>query len=61
MGDVYIVAAVRTPQGAFQGNLSALSATDLGAVAISAAVERAGVPVEAVEEVFMGNVLRLVS
>ncbi|GAB4814953.1 hypothetical protein N2152v2_001999 [Parachlorella kessleri] len=53
---VYVVGAARTPLGAFGGSLSHLSATELGSVAIKAAVERAGVPPEAVEEVFMGNV-----
>lgn len=53
---VYIVGVARTPLGAFQGSLSHLSATDLGGIAIQAAVQRAGVPFEAVEEVFMGNV-----
>ena len=53
---VYIVGVARTPLGAFQGSLSHLSATELGGIAIQAAVQRAGVPFEAVEEVFMGNV-----
>ena len=53
---VYIVGAARTPLGAFGGSLAPLSATELGAAAIKAAVERAGLPPEAVEEVFMGNV-----
>jgi acetyl-CoA C-acetyltransferase len=54
--DVYIVSAARTPLGAFQGNLAHLSATDLGAVAIKAAIERASVPPTAVQEVYFGNV-----
>ena len=54
--DVYIVGAARTPLGAFQGSLSHHSATDLGAIAIEAAVERASVPPTAVEEVYFGNV-----
>jgi len=54
---VYIVSAARTPTGQFLGSLSSLSATQLGAHAIKAAVERAGVKPEAVEEVFFGNVL----
>ena len=53
---VYIVSAARTPLGAFQGGLAALSATDLGAVAIKAALERGQVAPESVQEVFMGNV-----
>jgi acetyl-CoA C-acetyltransferase len=56
--EVYIVSAVRTPIGSFLGSLSSVSATDLGAIAIKGAVERAGVPVENIDEVFMGNVLQ---
>lgn len=55
--EVYIVSAVRTPIGSFQGSLGSLSATQLGSHAIKSAVERAGVKPEAVEEVFFGNVL----
>ncbi|WP_438015710.1 acetyl-CoA C-acyltransferase [Sorangium sp. So ce315] len=54
---VYIVAAARTPIGAFQGALSALPAPRLGEVAIRAALERAKLAPDAVEEVFLGNVL----
>ena len=54
---VYIVAATRTPIGAFQGALAPLSAPRLGAVAIEAALQRAGLQADAVQEVFMGNVL----
>ncbi len=54
---VVIVSAARTPIGAFQGALSSLAATRLGALAIDAAVARSGLPGEAVDEVFMGNVL----
>ncbi|KAJ9648434.1 erg10, acetyl-CoA C-acetyltransferase [Coniosporium tulheliwenetii] len=54
---VYIVSAARTPVGMFQGSLAGLSAIQLGSHAIKAAVERAGVKPEAVEEVFFGNVL----
>lgn len=56
--DVVIVGAARTPIGAFQGALSSLSAPQLGAVAIKAALERAGVKPELVEQVFMGHVLQ---
>ncbi|WP_342373856.1 acetyl-CoA C-acetyltransferase [Myxococcus stipitatus] len=56
--DVVIVGAARTPIGAFQGALSKLTAPQLGAVAIKAALERAGVKPEAVQEVIMGNVLQ---
>ncbi|KIW03890.1 uncharacterized protein PV09_04735 [Verruconis gallopava] len=54
---VYIVSAARTPVGQFLGSLSALSAPKLGSHAIKAAVERAGIKPEDVEEVFFGNVL----
>lgn len=57
MQEVYIVSAVRTPIGSFGGSLSTLSATQLGGIAIKAAVNRAGVSPEYVEEVFFGNVL----
>ncbi|MCB0609066.1 MAG: acetyl-CoA C-acyltransferase [Lewinellaceae bacterium] len=56
MKEVYIVSAVRTPIGSFGGVLSGMSATQLGSEAIKAALERAGVSPEFVEEVFMGNV-----
>jgi len=55
--EVVIVGAARTPVGAFQGALSSLTAPQLGAVAIKAALERAGVKPELVEQVYMGNVL----
>ncbi|MEW6020347.1 MAG: acetyl-CoA C-acyltransferase [Pseudomonadota bacterium] len=54
---IVIAAAARTPMGGFQGSLAGLKATDLGAVAVRAAVERAGVAPEAVEQIFMGCVL----
>jgi acetyl-CoA C-acetyltransferase len=54
---VVIVGAARTPMGAFQGDFSSKSASDLGAVAIQAAVERAGVQPDAVEHVYFGNCL----
>jgi len=54
---VVIVGAARTPMGGFQGDFASLSANDLGAVAIKAAVERAGVKPEEVEEVIFGNCL----
>ncbi|XP_018331077.1 acetyl-CoA acetyltransferase, mitochondrial [Agrilus planipennis] len=56
LNDVVIVSAVRTPIGSFLGSLSSLPATKLGAVAIQAAIERAGVPKEEVKEVYMGHV-----
>jgi acetyl-CoA C-acetyltransferase len=55
---VYILSAVRTPIGSFLGGLSAISATKLGSIAIKAAVERSGVSVDHIDEVFMGNVLQ---
>lgn len=57
MKEVYIISAVRTPIGSFGGALSSISATQLGATAIKAAVERAGIKPADVQEVFMGNVL----
>ncbi|HEX2731533.1 MAG TPA: acetyl-CoA C-acyltransferase [Polyangiaceae bacterium] len=54
---VHIVAAVRTPIGAYQGGLSTLSAPKLGSLAIRAALERAKLAPERIGEVFMGNVL----
>ncbi|WP_353131389.1 beta-ketoacyl synthase N-terminal-like domain-containing protein, partial [Parapedobacter pyrenivorans] len=57
MQEVYLVSAVRTPIGSFGGGVSALSATQLGGVAIQEAVRRAGLPPDAIEEVFFGNVL----
>lgn len=54
---IVIVGMARTAMGGFQGSLSALSASELGAAAIRAAVERAGLAPEAVEEVIMGCVL----
>src|SRR4051812_34066182 len=54
---IVIVAAARTPMGAFQGELKSFAAPELGAAAIRAAVERAKLPAEDVEEVIMGCVL----
>ena len=56
--EVYIVSAVRTPTGSFGGTLKDIPATKLGAVAIKAAVERAGIKPEQVNEVLMGCVLQ---
>ena len=58
MKEVVIVSAVRTPIGSFGGALSGISAPKLGATAISAAIERAGIQPKDVEEVLMGNVLQ---
>jgi acetyl-CoA C-acetyltransferase len=54
---VVIVSAARTPIGGLLGDFASLAAWELGAVAIQAAVERAGVPPDAVEEVLFGNCL----
>lgn len=56
LNDVVIVSATRTPIGSFQGSLSSLSATKLGAIAIQGAIERAGIDKEQIQEVYMGNV-----
>ncbi|RKY18332.1 MAG: acetyl-CoA C-acyltransferase [Planctomycetota bacterium] len=57
MTDVVIASAVRTAIGSFQGTLSAFTAPQLGAFAATAAIERAGIGADAVDEVIMGNVL----
>ncbi|MEI8281969.1 MAG: acetyl-CoA C-acetyltransferase [Armatimonadota bacterium] len=57
MHDVVIVSAARTPIGSFQGALSDFTAPKLGAIAIKAAVERAGIQPDDVDEVIMGCVL----
>src|SRR6187399_247859 len=54
---IVIVGAARTPMGGFQGDFASLAASELGAVAIRAAVERAGLSPADVQEVIMGNVL----
>lgn len=54
---VYVVSAARTPIGSFQGALSPLSAPQLGAISIQAAISRAQLAPERVDEVYMGNVL----
>ena len=54
---IVIAGAARTPVGAFQGSLASASAAELGAVAIGAAVERAGVTPDTIDEVMMGCVL----
>ena len=55
---IVIVSAARTPMGSFQGALSSLTAAELGAVALRAAVGRAGIPAELIEEVLLGCVLQ---
>lgn len=58
MSDAVIISAVRTALGKFQGTLSSMKATDIGAVAVKEAVRRAGISPELVDEVIMGNVLQ---
>ncbi len=58
MNEVVIVAAVRTPMGSFGGSLRSLSATQLGALAIKGAIEKAGIDAALVTDVFMGSVLQ---
>jgi acetyl-CoA C-acetyltransferase len=57
MSSSYILAGCRTPIGKLLGTLSAVSAPRLGAVAVAEAIRRAGLPVDAIDEVIMGNVL----
>ncbi len=54
---IVIVSSARTPMGSLQGSLSPKSASQLGAVAIKATIERSGIKADAVEEAIMGNVL----
>lgn len=54
---VYIVSTARTPIGSFSGSLATVQAPHLGAIAIKAAIERAGIKAEQVQEVYMGNVV----
>jgi len=57
MHEVVVLSGVRTPIGAFQGAFSSLTAPQLGSIAIKAALEKAGVNPDQVDEVLMGNVL----
>ena len=57
MDDIVIVSAVRTPVGSFNGALGTLPAHALGAIALQAAFERAGVTADDVDEVILGQVL----
>ena len=56
--EAVILSAARTPVGKFQGSLASLPATQLGAIAVKAAVERAGIDPKEIEEVIMGNVVQ---
>ena len=58
MKEVYIISAVRTPIGSFGGSLKGFSATQLGAVAIKGALEKAGIEPAAVNDVLMGCVMQ---
>ncbi len=58
MREVYIVSAVRTPMGSFNGKLSGIPAPRLGATAIKGALDKIGLDASEVEEVFMGNVIQ---
>jgi acetyl-CoA C-acetyltransferase len=55
--DIVIASYARTPMGSFQGSLTDASSTDLGAAAVGAAVERAGLKGDAIERIYMGCVL----
>src|SRR3712207_8251832 len=57
-GQVFIVSAARTPIGKFGGSLADVPATTLGAIVIRAAVERAGIANDAVDEVYMGQAIQ---
>lgn len=56
--DIVIVAAARTPQGRLKGQLAPLTAVQLGAAAIRGAIERGGIPADAVDAVLVGQVLQ---
>lgn len=58
MKEVYIISAVRTPMGSFGGSLKSLSATQLGAVAIKGALQKAGVQPQQIQDVLMGCVIQ---
>jgi acetyl-CoA C-acetyltransferase len=58
MTSAYIIAGARTPVGSFRGAFKTLTATDLGGVAVAAAIQRSGLSKESIDEVIMGNVLQ---
>jgi len=58
MKDVVILGSARTPIGSFGGSLSSLPATDMGGIALKAAIERSGLKPEDIEEVIMGQILQ---
>ncbi|KAL7409724.1 Thiolase, N-terminal domain-containing protein [Mrakia frigida] len=55
---IYILGGARTPIGSLNGTLKAVSAVELGATAVRAAIERSGIPASAVEEIYMGQVIQ---
>jgi acetyl-CoA C-acetyltransferase len=58
MVDVVIVSGARTPQGRIKGQLASLSAVELGTIALSAAIERSGIPASDIDAVIFGQVLQ---
>ena len=58
MKEIVIASAVRTAVGSFNGSLASLAATDLGAIVLKEALNRAGLTADKVDEVIMGNVLQ---
>lgn len=58
MREAVIVSAVRTPVGSFAGSLSALSAVDLGVIAVKEAIKRAGIKEDIIDEIIFGNVIQ---
>lgn len=58
MKEVFIVSAVRTPMGSFMGSLSTVPATKLGATAVKGALDKIGLDPNAVQEIYIGNVLQ---
>ncbi|KAL1436604.1 hypothetical protein MTO96_049507 [Rhipicephalus appendiculatus] len=57
LNEVVIASFARTPIGSFRSSLASVPVTELGSTAIKAAIKRAGISCEHVQEVFMGNVL----
>jgi acetyl-CoA C-acetyltransferase len=57
MKEVYIVSAVRTPIGSFGGSLASVTAVKLGAAAVKGAIQKSGVDLKLIQEVFIGNVV----
>lgn len=58
MANSYLIASARTAIGSFLGSYKNFSATDLGAVAVKAAIERSGLAFDSIDEVIMGNVIQ---